>query len=553
MVLPKAIVRHPCYTYNLAAQIVIFKLEFNKDIRRLQIPNVFEEVAVPLPQFYKGEGFGQTDINESFADDSSNLFAFELKSLEVPKSVLTAFKSLSGLSSNLEKSFIMRIGNLAGEIPNTIRDLGFTFVDKIKLLGFTLQNYGDITASNFEAVTIKIDNLIRFWERFFLSLPGRIAIYKTLLIPQINYIATVLTPCTAKTREIQCKMEKFVLGGLQISKDRIYRETSMGGLGLFELTNFIAALQCTWIKRCAQFVNDNWRYRVTLLGNGDPILFVNDQKTRGACGSVLINILESYELFKSKYAQIDNNYMVVPIYCNAAFGYGWGLVHKLDDNFFECNGNNALRNTVIGITWSDITNNELLYSREQLLVRCNINLTVIKYNLLKTAYLIAVRRYRKIDAPQTGICDFMLGFKKGSKNFRVVLNGKTSENTVRNGTQVRTYLRCIEQECPAFPRLKSLISNWNLYYLNSRKGGGGLSGLTLASGWTVTRAVLQQQTSIALTLIEISRRASPSACSVWRVRQATPTVIALGLEFQLFWCYLIRLSLPFSRPLTVTV
>ncbi len=259
-----------------------------------------------------------------------------------------------------------------------------------------------------------------------------------------------------------------MLGGLQISKDRIYRETSMGGLGLFDLTNFIAALQCTWIKRCAQSVNDNWRYRVTLLGNGDPILFVNDQKTREACGSVLTNILENYELFKSKYAQIDNNYMVVPIYCNAAFGYGRGLVHKLDDNFFECNGNTAVRNTLLGITWSDITDNELLYSREQLLIRFNINLSVIKYNLLKNAYLIAVRRYRKIDAPQTGIREFMLGFKKGSKYFRVVLNGKTSENIVRNGTPVRTYLRCIEQECPAFPRIKSLLSNWNLYYLNSR-------------------------------------------------------------------------------------
>jgi hypothetical protein len=179
--------------YNLAAQIVIFKLELNKDISRLQIPNMFEEVAVPVPQFYKGEGLGQTDINESFADDSSNLFAFELKSLGVLKSVLIDFRRLSGLNSNLEKSFIMRIGNLDGEIPNTILDLGFSFVDKIKLLGFTLQNYGDITASNFEAVGIKIDNLIRFWERFFLSLPGRIAIYKTLLIPQINYITTILT------------------------------------------------------------------------------------------------------------------------------------------------------------------------------------------------------------------------------------------------------------------------------------------------------------------------------------------------------------------------
>jgi hypothetical protein len=454
--------------YNLAAQIVIFKLEFNKDICRIQTPTVHEEVAVPVPPFYKGEGLGQTDINESFADDSSNLFVFELKSLGVLKEVLVKFRRLSGLSSNLEKSFIMRIGNLEGEIPNDILDLGFTFVDKIKLLGFTLQNYGDTTATNFEAVGIKIDNLIRFWERFFLSLPGRIAIYKTLLLPQINYIATILTPDALKTKDLQSKMEKFVLGSLNIAKDRIYRETSMGGLGLFDLVNFIAALQCTWIKRCAQSINDNWRYRVALLGNGDPLLIANDSKSKNLCGRVLNNILNCYELFKCKYAQVDNNYMVVPIYNNTAFGYGRGLTQQLDDEFFECIGNTALRNTVLGITWNDITTNEQLFTREQLSVLRSINLSAHKYNLLKNAYQIATRRYRKIDAPCTTISDFLKSFKKGSKKFRLVLTGKTPENLFSKSSQVRTFLRSIDLECPAFSRIKSMYCVWNLNYINSR-------------------------------------------------------------------------------------
>jgi hypothetical protein len=85
--------------------------------------------------------------------------------------MLERFKILSGLSSNLEKSFIMWIGNQDDDIPDEIAALGFSFTNKLKLLGLTLQNYGDITASNCEQVNIKIDNLICFWERFFLSLP----------------------------------------------------------------------------------------------------------------------------------------------------------------------------------------------------------------------------------------------------------------------------------------------------------------------------------------------------------------------------------------------
>jgi hypothetical protein len=125
--------------YNLAAQIQIFRLEFNEDIERIgmRLPAIRPEVIPPL--IHKEEGFGQTDINESFADDSSNLFLFSLKSLSALKNVLTDFKNISGLSSNFEKSFIMRIGDITGAVSQDILDLGFTFTDKIKLLGFTLQ------------------------------------------------------------------------------------------------------------------------------------------------------------------------------------------------------------------------------------------------------------------------------------------------------------------------------------------------------------------------------------------------------------------------------
>jgi hypothetical protein len=94
----------------------------------------------------------------------------------------------------MEKSFVMRIGNLTGNISNEISDLGLTFTNKLKLLGFTLANYGDIAVANYETVSQKIDELIRFWERFFLSLPGKITIYKTFLLSQINYFETIMAP-----------------------------------------------------------------------------------------------------------------------------------------------------------------------------------------------------------------------------------------------------------------------------------------------------------------------------------------------------------------------
>jgi len=84
-----------------------------------------------------------------------------------------------------------------------------------------------------------------------LSLPGKISIYKTLLIPQINFIASVLTPSTEFLQEVSSVMEKFVTKGLNISKEKLYKSAADGGIGLFNLNAFISALQVSWIKRAS--------------------------------------------------------------------------------------------------------------------------------------------------------------------------------------------------------------------------------------------------------------------------------------------------------------
>ncbi len=62
---------------------------------------------------------------------------------------------LSGLSCNVEKTCVMRIGNLDGEIPDEIKELGFTFVDEMVRLGFKLSNSGNMSALNFDPVVEK--------------------------------------------------------------------------------------------------------------------------------------------------------------------------------------------------------------------------------------------------------------------------------------------------------------------------------------------------------------------------------------------------------------
>ncbi len=158
-------------------------------------------------------------------------------------------------------------------------------------------------------------------------------------------------------------MERFVLGGLVMARECIYKRVVDGRLGVFVLSDFISALQCTWINRCVQSINDNWRYRPALYGNGNLTLVVNDGIVKDNLGTVLNNIIESFCRFKGKYTAIDNNYIYMPIYCNNGFGYGRGLLQKLDDQFFEVNGDMAKRNQILGFTWRDLTNNATIITR----------------------------------------------------------------------------------------------------------------------------------------------------------------------------------------------
>jgi hypothetical protein len=194
---------------------------------------------------------------------------------------------------------------------------------------------------------------------------------------------------------------------------------------------------------------------------------VSDKKTRDGNGLVLNNIIDSFTYFKTRFTQTDNNFMNCPIYCNGAFGYGRGLQNKLDDTFFNSQGNNVIRNILLTLTWSDLVNNGVFSSREEILIRFNINLSREKYNILKQAYQISVRKYLKEGNEDTTIVNFLKSFKRGSKKFRIIMEGTVCDRTVSTGSHVTTFLRNIDVVCPSIRRVKALYSNWNVSFLNS--------------------------------------------------------------------------------------
>jgi hypothetical protein len=246
--------------YNICAQILIFKIELDSSIRRIDTFNGDVPVPLPVPVLanahilrmerdgdFLHESAMETSKNESFADDSTTCTYLDFNDIYSLKQILSDFADLSGLKCNFDKTSIMRIGNLEGEIDQRILDMGFKVVESCTLLGFKFSNRIGLALSNEKDLINKISNSLRFWTPFNLSLAGKITVAKSLILPLFIYYATVINFSNATIETIEKKIETFVCGGLNISNEKIYATVTDGGINLFKLHDFALALQCSWV------------------------------------------------------------------------------------------------------------------------------------------------------------------------------------------------------------------------------------------------------------------------------------------------------------------
>jgi hypothetical protein len=217
-------------TFNFGEQILIFIIELDENItgvwKNFFIP---PHIGTNPDPFFMYKSRGETHKNESLADDNTTLMELSEDNLRCLRDILDKFGALSGLKCNYDKTMVMPVGNTT-RIPRKL--YGFSLTNKIKLLGADITNNWEDLEKNFDTVTDKIESLILFWERFRLTLPGRIAIIKTLLVPQLNYLGCFLSPSDATIKRIQLALDSFALKGQVVSFDRHYLLPEQGGGGL---------------------------------------------------------------------------------------------------------------------------------------------------------------------------------------------------------------------------------------------------------------------------------------------------------------------------------
>jgi Reverse transcriptase (RNA-dependent DNA polymerase) len=428
--------------YNLAAQILVFKLEYDPSIKKIRQQPEVGGPRYPSVIPFNFESNRETSNCELFADDENTFTLLDFESLQYIKDTLDAFGDLSGLRINVEKCTLMRIGNLEGDIPDSIINLGFEVVSKITLLGYVIRNDSDTVSENFLKVREKLKNIIRFWSRFRLTLSGKITVCKSLLLPHFNYVASIMNPDPVILAELQDIIDNFCVKGLNVSKTRYYISASEGGLGLINLEEMKTALQANWVKRAFTCMHDNWRYDLWHLSNG-YILDIEPEQIPASHNGILKGIVRSFSKFREKFYLYGTNYLYSHCLRNnlMRMQIAAALGHELAEE--------TVRDWHI-ITWSDLVNDSAILPRRVLSRRLGCELNGAAYELIKKRLAKIQKACYAINTKGKSLMHFLLSFKKGTKSFRNIIN--------RVGTKAKNQNKQVNKMCKSFTNSLNLTN-----------------------------------------------------------------------------------------------
>jgi hypothetical protein len=266
---------------------------------------------------------------------------------------------------------------------------------------------------------VKVNNTINIWKIFNLSLTGKLTIVKTLVYPILNYYLSILTPDPEWLNEIDILIENFVTGGMNIGKEKLYRDPAEGGLGMFKSDIFFKALKVSWIRRCLLLTHDNWRRKVFSLP--DPgVPFIQEADIINF-GPLLSGILTALISFRNAYGTYHNNYLTVPILNNNFFFINNGRMHKYLDtdnfrNIFPGLGEAAMRK----LCWKDLAGTGNLQSINQLSEKLGFQLTAQNYRILEGAFKTIKKLYAEPSKNSLNFVEFLGKKFKGSKLVRKI-------------------------------------------------------------------------------------------------------------------------------------
>jgi hypothetical protein len=366
--------------YNMGQQILLFKIELCPEIKSLSQSHFISRPIAPAPiehffppptgqdrddPRFRNESSFETAKCDGFADDNTAGTLFEFESLNTLKNTLELFASFSGLRCNTDKTVIMQVGYKI-PISEEIEGLGFfKFSDSIHILGMEIDSELERLDSNFDKTIASLKKSIDYWDRYYLTLPGRINVIKSLLFPLVLYLGCFIMPSTAKIKQMQGLLDNYAIGKLNFSKKRITVPQDQGGLGLFDIEKFLTGQQAGWVIKAHKSSRDNWRAKLRAMSYGN-VLCTGPKMISPGYNPILHGLAASYEKFRLSHDQLHSNSIKSFIVNNRLFTRGRGDTNLIDFTYLELEERAA--HITANMTAMDFFNVNGLKSRVEILI-----------------------------------------------------------------------------------------------------------------------------------------------------------------------------------------
>lgn len=117
----------------------------------------------------------------------------------------------------------------------------------------------DATSSISNIYYKKSESIVKNWTKRLLTIIGRITVAKTLILPNITYLASVMTIEKRHINQFKKIIYNFIWDGKRekIKRTVLCKEYGQGGLNVIDIDKVIQAIQVNWVKRISVCLGSN--------------------------------------------------------------------------------------------------------------------------------------------------------------------------------------------------------------------------------------------------------------------------------------------------------
>ena len=223
------------YLFLLVIEILALSVRQNENIKGIKVKNHTVKMSL-------------------YADDSVCFVDGSKETFEALFRILNTFGKFSGCKINLSKTEAIWIGSKRGSQEFLFEDQGLRWKScNFKSLGVNFSlNLGLIYDLNYKEKLKHMSQTLNLWRMRSLSLIGKVCVIKTLVLPQLLYLFSVLSvKIPAKFfKELTTLFFKFIWSGGRdrVQRNLMYSDYIQGGLKMVNPQAFALAQKMTWVK-----------------------------------------------------------------------------------------------------------------------------------------------------------------------------------------------------------------------------------------------------------------------------------------------------------------